>query len=488
MSDTGRAVEEATGGELRANALGLIGTISLTAAYMAPAASLIALFGPIAGQVGLATGFVMLLGLLITLPSAISFGMMAKELPSAGGVYAWADQSLGERAGRWVGITTVCYYLLTMFFPPIVFGQLVNSLIAQFGGHETLVLWVAGALTSLIIAAISAYRGIAVSSALALAMLLVQLIVMSALAVTFLVQGAHSGTLSVAPFTPSVSANGWGGILLALPLVLLSLACDAATPASEETKNARRTIPLAIILTLVLVGGWDVLAFGILALSVPADELIRICTKDLDNALPTLAASVWGQAKILVTFVGLAAMIGALVPCSTAASRLLYSLGRDRLLPTSLGQVDPRYRTPWNALHAAFVLTAAATIVPGCIIGPVPTINWWGNIISWFILAVYFTTNLCNIVFYYRFRRARFSLLWNLLVPAIAMVSQLWVVWKVLVVQLWNAGWLGRGAQAFIVASALLTAWYALRPRPVSPQSAVATEGSERAASPGAPA
>lgn len=474
--------------QLRSNALGLIGTISLTAAYMAPAASLIALFGPMAGQVGAATGFVMLVGLLITLPSAISFGMMAKELPSTGGVYAWASRSLGERPGNWVGVTTAGYYLLTMFFPPVVFGQLVNSLITHWGGTASIHTWAAGAIASLFIAGVSAYRGIAVSSLLALLMLLIQLIVMSALAVTIVAHNATNGTLSFAPFTPGAANGGWSGILLALPLVLLSLACDAAVPASEETKDARRTIPLAIILTLVVVGGWNVLAFGVLAMTVPADQLLAICRNDLDNALPTLAATVWGNAKVLVALVGMAAMIGALVPCSTATSRLLYSLGRDRLLPGWLGHVHPRHQTPWNALHAAFALTAAATLIPAFLIGPVPTIAWWGNIISWFILSVYFTTNLCSMIYYYRFERARFSLVWNLLVPALAMCSQLWVIWKVLVNELWTAGWVGRSAQAFILVSALLTAWYALRPRPPRPRSAGTTDNTRDPAPAGAQA
>jgi len=46
-------------------------------------------------QVGVAVGFVMILGLLMILPSAVSFGMLASEMPTAGGVYAWpVDRSV----------------------------------------------------------------------------------------------------------------------------------------------------------------------------------------------------------------------------------------------------------------------------------------------------------------------------------------------------------------------------------------------------------
>src|SRR5690606_21401162 len=109
---------------LAADALGLMATVSLTAAFMAPAASLIALFGPIIANVGVAGGFVMLAGLLITLPSAVSFGMLARELPSAGGVYTWACAALGPHVGRWVGLITASYYIVLLVFPPVVFGQM----------------------------------------------------------------------------------------------------------------------------------------------------------------------------------------------------------------------------------------------------------------------------------------------------------------------------------------------------------------------------
>lgn len=97
---------------LKADALGLLGTVSLTAAYMAPAAAVIALFAPVYIIAGTKSAFVMLIGLIITLPSGISFGMLAKELPAAGGVASWARTTLGMHIGRWVGITTALFYIL----------------------------------------------------------------------------------------------------------------------------------------------------------------------------------------------------------------------------------------------------------------------------------------------------------------------------------------------------------------------------------------
>jgi amino acid transporter len=452
---------------LKADALGLVGTVSLTAAYMAPAASLIALFGVMVSNVGVAAGSVMLLGLVITLPSAISFGVMARELPSAGGVYAWARAALGESAGQWVGLSTAAYYLLTVFFPPIVFGQLfvelIDSLSPGITQHHEMSLWLLGVMISLAIGAWSTYRSVEVSSRVAFTMLVIQFVVMTALALHFTAVAWEQGRLTAAPFLPGASANGWSGILLALPLAMLSLVCDAATPASEETQNARRTIPLAILLTLLLVGAWDVLAFGALAMSAPADELMALSQDPVVNPVPLLAGRVWGRFKVVVTLIGMIAMLGALAPCSMAASRLIYSLGRDGVLPGWLGWIHPRHRTPWHGLHVVFVLTLAAVVLPALLVGPAPTIAWWGGVVVWFILVVYFAANLCNIVYYRRLARHRSNPLWNLFVPLSAMTIQVLVLWQVVVKEAWDAGWMGRTQQIAIAMVSSVIALYVWR-------------------------
>src|SRR5437016_3223634 len=108
---------------LRSNSIGLLTTAALTAAYMGPALSIYALFSPMTLIVGTGVGFVMIIGLIVTLFSAISFGMLAKEMPSAGGVYTWTRHSLGGDVGLYLGLTTAMYYTTCLIFPPIVFGQ-----------------------------------------------------------------------------------------------------------------------------------------------------------------------------------------------------------------------------------------------------------------------------------------------------------------------------------------------------------------------------
>jgi amino acid transporter len=453
--------DSASGTRLRANALGLLATGALTAAYMAPALSIYNSFGPMVSQVGVAVGFVMVLALLITLPSAISFGMLAKEVPAAGGVYAWATQALGRAVGIWVGLTTAAYYVLTVFFPPIVFGLFFNDLLPMIGVTPTRWTWLAGALLSLAISGSVTYRGIVVSSHLAFTMLMTELAVVAALSFTFLGVAIAHGTFSWDPILPTAAKGGASGILLAVPLALLAMTCDATTPTSEETRDARRTIPLAMVTTCILIGVWYVIGFSAFAMAAPRERLFALVENTDVSPIAPLARPVWGPLEILVTITGMTAAVGSLIPCATAASRVLFAMGRDGTLPRWLGNVHPQFQAPWNALHVVHIATVLAVIPVAIIVGASPTILWWGNIFVWYVSVVYFFANLSNLVYYRRFARERFHLVWNLLVPVFGISVQLLLVWQLVIKELWRQGWFGRSGQGFIIAVAAATAIYA---------------------------
>jgi amino acid transporter len=448
-------------GQLQANALGLLATAALTAAYMAPALSIYGLFGPMTKQVGVAVGFVMLLGMLMILPSAVSFGMLAREMPTAGGVYAWASRSLGPAVGIWAGLNTASYYVLTVFFPPIIFGQFFNALLPMLGVNPNVWTWLIAALASLVVTGTVTYRGIVVSSHLALVMLMTELAVVVALGFTFLGVAIAKGSFSWDPVLPTAAKNGISGIVLALPMALLAMTCDAATPTSEETSNARRTIPLAVVTTCLLVGVWYVIGFSCFALAAPQQDLLVLAKNTSGTPIAPLAARVWGRLNILVIVTGMTAAIGALVPCSTAASRVLFAMGRDGTLPKWLGTVHPRYKAPWNALHVVFLATALAVIPVTLIVGADGTINWWSNVFAWYMAIIYVCANLSNILYYRRFLQDRFHWSWNLLVPVIGIGAQVLVIWQLVIRGLWSAGWFGQSAQLFIILTTAATALYA---------------------------
>jgi len=217
---------------------------------------------------------------------------------------------------------------------------------------------------------------------------------------------------------------------------------------------------VAMVLTCVMVGIWYVIGFSAFAMATTEQEIIALSERAFATPITPLAERVWGPLKLLVTLTGMTASIGALVPCSTAASRVLFAMGRDGTLPRWLAYVHPRTRAPWHALHVVFITTAVAVIPVALIVGTTRTINWWGGCFAWFIAVVYISANVANVVYYVRFCRDRFHWLWNAVVPLIGLGAQCIVLWRVVIVGLWHEGWFGRSSQLFIVFVAIATALY----------------------------
>ena len=444
--------------KLETNALGLLATSALTAAYMGPALSIYCLFGPMSEKVGSGVGFVMFLGLLMTLPSAISFGMLAKEMPSAGGVYAWARAALGESVGLWIGLTTVGYYIVCVIFPPIVFGQYFNDLLQQCGLPANVWTWLIGVIALLLVTGSVTYRGIVISSEIALTMLLIECAVVVALAGTFIGLAVVHGTFTWAPFTFSGCKGGWSSVFLVLPMVMLSMACDGATPAAEETRNARRTMPIAVVLTCTIVGLWYVLGYSAFALAMPPADAAVLASQTYASAVTPLAGQAWGSCKILVAITAMTAAMGAAIPGAIAASRVLFAMSRDGKLPGrfpaspafSLALERPAHRV-WGD---------PARRSAGAIYGPNRGIDFWAGISGWYIAIVYVSVNVASIVFFWRFHRAKFHVAWNLLMPVVGIAAQVLVIWQSIIVELWNSGTLGHCAQGLIVLVSVITAVY----------------------------
>ena len=190
---------------LKADTVGLIGAASVGMAMLSPAMAIYLVFGPNVLFAGKAASLVFVLAMLAMLPTALSYALVARELPSAGSAFAWASTAIHPRAGTWVGWITAVYYLMNVVLQPITFGMFSRDLLSEAGLPSGFAVWLVGALLSTGFCAWLVYRGIQPSTRGTMSFLVMEMAVVSALAITVVViQGAH-GNLDVKPFLPSSS-------------------------------------------------------------------------------------------------------------------------------------------------------------------------------------------------------------------------------------------------------------------------------------------
>jgi amino acid transporter len=129
---------------------------------------------------------------------------------------------------------------------------------------------------------------------------------------------------------------------------------ESAADVAEEVLNPVRTVPKAMLLTLLVGGVASFLATMGFILATPDVEAAMASANPIDDVL---AAAFPG----LVHDIFLLLIVYAFISCGgavqVAASRVLYAFARDRLIPPILGRVNPQTHTPIYAILATAVIS-----------------------------------------------------------------------------------------------------------------------------------
>src|SRR4029077_12609453 len=124
------------------------------------------------------------------------------------------------------------------------------------------------------------------------------------------------------------------------------------------------------------------------------------------------------------------ATMGVYLAVTVGASRVLFAMGRDGLLPLSYGRVHEITQVPNKALHLAFGAGLAGAVLAVLLLGAYPAYLWWGAASVFFAMLTYLAVNVTNFLYYYRFRRGHFHPFWNGIVPGIGAALDLYVLYK----------------------------------------------------------
>ncbi len=156
-------------------------------------------------------------------------------------------------------------------------------------------------------------------------------------------------------FLGLIAGGDWGATFSTAALLFIAfIGFEDIVSVSSEVKDPGRTLPLAIVLTLlalaVIYVAVSLAVFAVLPVSAVAAS---------DNAILDAAKEAMGYpGELLFSLAGLLAIATSLNAAMTAGAMNAFALGRDRYLPRKLAESGP-HRTPGGAIAA----TAAITMV-----------------------------------------------------------------------------------------------------------------------------
>ncbi|MBI3747122.1 MAG: APC family permease [Chloroflexi bacterium] len=398
---------------LRRNAVGLLAAIMLSATIMGPAVSTYFNTQFTAINAGAALPFVFLVSLIAALIVANGVAEMARKLPAAGAFYTYVVRGIGPKAGFVTGTLMFLGYSLLEPAELALIGYWISNVLLRFGYDVS---WILIAAIFWVTTLVLSIRGIRISMETALIAFGIEVGVIIVLSFLILGKGGAEG-INLQPFDPGQSPTGIGGIALGLVFGILSfVGFEGAATLGEEVENPRVNVPRAIFGATLLVGviylfaTWaETLGFGVSTISVlqadaaPFDTLAKNYSPD------------WF--RVLVDIAGASSMFGVMISSHNGVTRIIYAMGREKLLPAFLGTINHRYSTPQMAIIVQSVGSGIVAIILGLAVGPFNTYGYLGTILTLGIIPVYILVNLA-VIRYFRSEFPReFSVIKHLILP-----------------------------------------------------------------------
>ena len=402
MSPTEMARTTEPGTRLKPNILSVPNGIALAAAAMAPVIAVV-LNAPAAAPVA---GAAVPLAFLIAFVSCLFMGntvvQFARRLPSAGSFYTFNSAGLGPNAGFatgwlfWIGYAMLAPGLMTAL------GAFSADYVSATFGVD--VPWPVFSAAALAIVVGLSIRSIVASVRIDLALLVAEIAIFSVLLVIAVATAGDGNSTRLYSF--SGSPDGFSGVGLGVVFGILSfVGFDAAATLGEETKNPRRNVPLAVGGALVGVGVFYVFATYALSAGYGIADPAQLSAFLADGSpIVTLADQ---KASWITQPVQLGAIFGifsCLLAVHNATVRIMFSLGRDHVLPGRLGTVHPRWHSPYSAIVVQTVFTAAVGFGTGVWLGPGATgaYGWTGSIATVAIVFVYMLSSVALVRYFWR--------------------------------------------------------------------------------------
>jgi amino acid transporter len=316
-------------------------------------AGIYGLIGKAAGSAGNAVWLAFLVALVAALLTALSYASLGSRYPRAAGAAYVTERAYGfSLLSFMVGLALVCSGLTSIATQSQVFAANVAAL---FGIETIPVSWLA--LGFLLILTGIVFRGIRESMWVNVLCTLVEA---GGLVLVVAVGASYWGSVDYLE-TP-VGLGDPATLLIMQGAVLAFFAFigfEDMYNVAEEVRHPERNLPLGLILAMATAALLYV-AVAVTAVSVvPWEELAEApgpITEVVSRAAPSIS-------PVVFTAITLFAVANTALVNYVTASRLIYGMARQGLLPATLGNVHAGRRTPHYAIAALFLVLAPLALI-----------------------------------------------------------------------------------------------------------------------------
>ncbi len=297
-------------------------------------AGIYALIGEVAGVAGMQAPISFLLAAVMAGLSAFSFAELASRFPRSAGEAFYTQEAFGIRA------LALIIGLMVVFAGVVSSAAIVNAFVGYLHEFAAIPREVAIVGIVVVLGAIGAW-GIRESVAAA------GLVTIVEIAGLCMVVWAGGGELvhlpaAIPAILPDLKWASFAGVMAGAILAFFAfIGFEDMVNVAEETKDPTRILPLAIVITLVVTTLLYMMISTIAVLNVPQDQLASH-----EAPLVLIYEIGTGRSAHILPIIGIIAVLNGALVQIIMASRVLYGLASQRLLPKTVASINPRTQTP----------------------------------------------------------------------------------------------------------------------------------------------
>ena len=298
-----------------------------------------------------------LLAGLVFLPGTLSKSELASAMPDNGGAYLYLERSFGPLIGIIGGLGLWASFLLKSAFALIGFSAYMYAVTnyLDISTNSTLLIMLALALITFLnilgIKKVKAFQTpiLALTTALIVLVCIIQLFD-SSIDFSIPIDGAFDVTKS----DPSLVAE-------AAALVFVAYAgIYKAGAIGGEVKNPEKNLHYGMLISLLAITVFYVLVSIVMMASVEGEWWLNSDGEPREDPIFAFFDAVAStRVGIVLAILAVLTMISGALSGLLAASRFLFAMAKDSLLPDSLSDTNKKFETP----HWAIILTALTMAV-----------------------------------------------------------------------------------------------------------------------------
>jgi len=382
-----------------------------TLANIAPAMSFFFGFATIVATAGIAAPLTVIAAAIAIALLGNTLSQFSRSQPSTGSFVTFIGRTFGGYVAVVTAVVLCAGYIIAVAAVVAISGGFAQTILNHYLSIDIPWQLLSALLTIGALALI--IGGAKPSTNVAAAFFVFELVLLLVTGVALLI--GHSGHIDLQPFNPSHLHRGFSGLSLGFPLaVFLFVGWENSAAMAEESHDPRAGVGRAIFSSVILVAA--VYVFLAYATVVGFDDRGGALTAATVPFI-TAAGGVGSFLLFVAYLAGFTSICSSLISATNSQARIIFSSGREGLLPAVTARLTDRGKTPWVAFLVFLSLGLGIAYVFGWNTDPVTFFGEIATLGTILIALTYLVANLALPIYFRRFHRDRFSPVLHLVLP-----------------------------------------------------------------------